>query len=368
MNFTFQLPTQIFFGAECILNNRVALNRWGKRALIVTGRSSARKSGALTDMQQALDQQGIPWAIFDQIEENPSFTMVEAGGTAARAHQADMIIGIGGGSPLDAAKAIAVLAVNKIPARQLFDGNFPLSPCPVLAVPLTAGTGSEVTHYSILTDTERQTKRSFADPGIFPKAAFLDARYTQSLSQQVTICTAIDALSHAIEGYLSKRSTVMSDHFAIEAIGHFRGIFASLEQNQLTLAEREKMLYASLLGGIVIAQTGTTMIHSLGYSLTYFRKIPHGRANGLLLAEALRFMQPAVPEKTGVILDILGMPDIDALKVTLERLLGEEHPWSSDELDSYASIAMQAANIANTPRFPDREDLKQVLARSTVTR
>lgn len=366
MHFTFHLPTKIFFGTDCIANNSAEFALQGKRPLIVTGRTSAKASGALTDIETALKQSGLQWTVFDSIEENPSFATVEAGGQVARSFGADMIIGVGGGSPLDAAKAIAVLATSPVRAQQLFDGGFPAQPLPVIAVPLTAGTGSEVTQYSILTDTERQTKRSFAHRDIFPKAAFLDARYTQTLSQQITISTAIDALSHAIEGFLSKRSTLMSDLMACEAIGHFRGMFANLERNQLTLADREKLLYASLLGGVVIAQTGTTMIHSLGYSLTYFRNIPHGRANGLLLAEALRFMQPAVPEKIDAILHTLGLPDITALKVTLERLLGEEHPWSHDELESFSAIALQAANIANTPKIPSGDDLKRVLAESTA--
>lgn len=364
MNFTYHLPTKIFFGSNCIAESSVEFSFWGMRPLIVTGRSSAKKSGALADVETVLKQLGMEWSLYDRIEENPSFATVEAGGAAARAHDADMIIGIGGGSALDAAKAIAVLAVNDIPARKLFDGNFQAQPLPVIAIPLTAGTGSEVTQYSILTDTERQTKRSFAGRALFPKAAFLDARYTQSLSQTITINTAIDALSHAVEGYLSRRSTAMSDHLAIDAIRHFSGMFNALGRDSLTLAEREELLYVSLLGGMVIAQTGTTMIHSLGYSLTYFRNIQHGRANGLLLAEALRFMQPAAPEKIASVLAALGIPEIDTLKKTMSSLLGPEKPLTQEELDRFSGIALLAANIANTPRIPDESDLKSVLAAS----
>lgn len=364
MYFTYHLPTKIFFGSGCIAENSVEFPLWGTRPLVLTGRSSAKKSGALADVETVLKQLGMEWSLFDRIEENPSFATVEAGAAAARAHDADMIIGIGGGSALDAAKAIAVLAVNDIPARKLFDGNFQAQPLPVIAIPLTAGTGSEVTQYSILTDTERQTKRSFAGRALFPKAAFLDARYTQSLPQTITINTAIDALSHAVEGYLSRRSTVMSDHLALDAIRHFSGMFNALGRDSLSLAEREELLYVSLLGGMVIAQTGTTMIHSLGYSLTYFRNIQHGRANGLLLAEALRFMQPAVPEKIASVLEALGIPDIDTLKKTMSSLLGPERPSSKEELDLFSGIALQAANIANTPRIPNENDLKNILAAS----
>ncbi|HSW62231.1 MAG TPA: iron-containing alcohol dehydrogenase family protein [Dissulfurispiraceae bacterium] len=368
MNFTFHLPAKIFFGLECVAKNSAEFALWGKHALIVTGRSSAIASGALADVLAALGSHGMTWEIFDRIEENPSFATVEAGGAAARCYKADMIIGIGGGSPLDAAKAIAVLAGNRISARQLFDGNFPAPPLPIIAVPLTAGTGSEVTQYSILTDAERRTKRSFADRGVFPKAAFLDARYTQSLSRTVTINTAIDALSHAVEGYLSKRSNFMSDQLALNAICHFGKMIGALGRDILSIDERERLLYVSLLGGMVIAQTGTTMVHSLGYSLTYFRNIPHGRANGLLLAEALRYAEKTVPGKIAAILEALGLHSIDELKDTMLLLLGPEEPWTAEELETFSSIALQAANIANTPKVPDQGDLKRVLINSAMMR
>jgi alcohol dehydrogenase class IV len=156
----------------------------------------------------------------------------------------------------------------------------------------------------------------------------------------------------------------MSDLFALDAIRHFGTTMSALKRASLTLGEREQLLYVSLLGGMVIAQTGTTMVHSLGYSLTYFRNIPHGRANGLLLAEALRFNQPVVPEKIAAILDALGMETIDDLKASMSDLLGEEEPWTPEELETFAHIAIQAANIANTPRTPDASDLKKVLADS----
>lgn len=367
MSFTFHVPTRVFFGTGCIQENSAELARWGQRALIVTGRSSARTSGALDDMQQALDRQGITWAIFDRIEENPSLATVESGSAAARAHRADMIIGIGGGSPLDAAKAIAALAANNISARQLFDGAFAVQPLPVIAVPLTAGTGSEVTQYSILTDTESRTKRSFADRSVFPKAAFLDARYLHALPAPITINTAVDALSHAVEGYLSRRSTVISNMLALEAIRSFGTVMKALSQKTFSPDDRERLLYVSLLGGMVIAQTGTTMVHSLGYSLTYFRNIPHGRANGLLLAEALRFAEPEVPEKIAAILAALGLESLDALKDTMHLLLGPEEPWTPEELETFADIALLAANIANTPKVPGRNDLQQVLINSIIT-
>ncbi len=271
---------------------------------------------------------------------------------------------LAGGSPLDAAKAIAVLAVNDIAARQLYDGDFAVRPLPVLAVPITAGTGSEVTQYSVLTDNEQQTKRSFATPDNFPKAAFLDARYTRSLPWTVTVNSAVDALSHAIEGYLAKRSTALSDALALQAMRAFGLVSASLARGELTLDEREQLLYASLLGGMVIAQTGTTAVHALGYPLTFFHQVPHGRANGLLLGEYLRFNMPAVPEKVEEVLAAVQLSDVDAFKALMHRLLPGDEVYTGEQIQEFARIAAQASNLANTPRCPGREDLEHLLQAS----
>lgn len=361
MQFGYYMPTRIFFGQECIVQNQAEFAKWGQRALLVTGRNSARQSGALADVCAALDQQHIAWEIFDQIGENPTFAMVEAGGAAGRAFKPDMIVAIGGGSPLDAAKAIAVLAVNEIAAIQLYDGNFKTDPLPILAVPITAGTGSEVTQYSILTDAERKTKRSFAQPSLFAKAAFLDARYTGSLSRDVTIDTAVDALSHCIEGYLSRRATAVSDSLALEAIRRFGMVRQALTGNEISLATRETLLYVSLLGGMVIAQTGTTVVHALGYSLTYFHQVPHGRANGMLMGEYLRFNMAAAKDKIHWVLEGLQMKSVDEFKHWLDELFPGKVNLSDPELEEFALLAGKTTNVANTPRQPSHAELKQLL-------
>ena len=368
MQFGFYMPTRIVFGQECIAQNQAEFAKWGRRALIVTGRNSARVSGALPDVCTALDQQNIAWEIFDQIGENPTFAMVEAGGAAGRKFRPDMIVAIGGGSPLDAAKAIAVLTVNEIAAAQLYDGNYGVEPLPILAVPITAGTGSEVTQYSILTDLERQTKRGFAQPSLFARVAFLDGRYTRSLSHGVTVDTAVDALSHCVEGYLSKRATVISDALALEAIRRFGSVRRALQNPEISLEAREALLYVSLLGGMVIAQTSTTAVHALGYSLTYFHQVPHGRANGLLMGEYLRFNDAAAPEKIQCVLAAMQMQSIDEFKQWLDELFPGKTSLTEQQVEEYAVIAAKTANIANTLRQPGHEELKSLLRDSLLVR
>ncbi|MDF2500167.1 MAG: iron-containing alcohol dehydrogenase [Anaerosporomusa subterranea] len=364
MQFRFFMPTKLYFGSNCIQENKEEFLQWGKKALVVTGRNSARLSGALADLTRTLEQAKIDYELFEQIEENPTIEAVEAAGLVARRFKPDMIIAIGGGSPLDAAKAIAVLAVNDMPARKLFDGGFAVQPLPILAVPLTAGTGSEVTPYSILTDVERQTKRSFSDPSIFPKVAFLDARYTQTLSRSVTVNSAVDALSHAIEGYLSRRSTPVTDCMALEAIRSFGAVKQALLNGIFTLPDREALLQMSLVAGIVLAQTATTVVHALGYSLTYFSGIPHGRANGLLLAEYLRFNAPVIPEKVNSVLEALGLGSIDEFGELLNKLLTGDEVFTAEDFERFAVLANKAPNTAFTARQPNLDELKQILMAS----
>jgi alcohol dehydrogenase class IV len=364
MQFRFFMPTKVYFGNGCIQDNKAEFLQWGKKALVVTGRNSARLSGALADVTGILKETAIEFEVFDKIEENPTLEAVEAAGIVARRFQPDMIIAIGGGSPLDASKAIAVLAVNDMPARNLYNGGFAALPLPILAVPLTAGTGSEVTPYSILTDVENQTKCSFSDPGIFPKVAFLDARYTQTLSRSVTVNSAVDALSHAIEGYLSRRSTPVTDCMALDAIRCFGAVKQALIDGSFNLADREALLQISLIAGIVLAQTATTMVHALGYSLTYFRDIPHGRANGLLLAEYLRFNELVIPEKVHAVLDALGLASIDEFSAFLSKLLTGDEVFSPAEIEKFAVLASKAPNTAFTARQPNLAELQQLLQAS----
>jgi len=364
MQFNFSIPTKVYFGANCIADNANQFSQWGSKALIVTGRNSAKISGAFDDVVNALSKAGIDWELFDQIEENPTFEAVKRGGEQARRYQPQMIIAIGGGSPLDAGKAIAALATNNIAVSALYNNDLAIPPLPLIAIPLSAGTGSEITPYSILTDSERQTKRSFSNPLLFPQAAFLDARYTQTLSENVTIHSAVDALSHSVEGYLAKRATPVTDSLALAAITCFGKVRAALTARKLTFSDRELLLYISLLGGMVIAHTGTSSVHGLGYPLTYYHRVPHGRANGLLLAEYLRFNQPVVPDKITSILQALNLTDLSAFQAWMSGLLDNSEVYTAKEVAAFAASASTLPNATNMPRQATAADLEQWLRHS----
>jgi len=362
--FSFRMPTKVIWGQGCIEQNKAELTSLGKKVLIVTGKKSAKLSGALDDVITSLASVNINYIVFDEVEENPSLETVAKGGRIAFAEKVEFIIGIGGGSPLDASKAIAALGTNNIEAKHLFTGKLSNPVLPIVSIPITAGTGSEVTQYAIITDHEMETKRNFSTGETFPTLAFLDAKYTKTLPYEVTVNTAIDFLSHALEGYLSRRSTPMSDALAKEVFSLFKGSYQALLDNEINLELREKLLYASMLAGVVISQTGTCMVHCLGYPLTYYSEIPHGRANGLVMTEFLRFNYEVAQAKVELFLDLVGANTIEGFDLLITSLLGERKKISDEMLEKYAYSAAQLPAIQFTPRIPTEKELLEVLKRS----
>lgn len=370
MELNFYMPTKVIMGEDCVTKQAVLLKEYGRKALIVTGTNSAKINGALQDVEEALESQGIEYDLFDRIMANPTVACVYEGAACAKEKKADFIIGIGGGSPMDAAKAIALLAVQDIAEEEIFLGKFVNEALPLVLIPTTAGTGSEVTPYSILTNTAGQTKTSIASPAIFPKLALLDAKYMRDLSVEITVNTGVDALSHAIEGMLSVRATKVSDGIAVQSIQEIVPCLSALSPDtnkpsaEIPMQLREKLLYGSMLAGVVISHTGTTAVHSMGYSLTYFKNIDHGRANGLLLPSFLRFVMKQDATLVKQILSAMSFSSLDDLEALFLRLLGDRERITGHEIEKYAGIAIKAKNILNSKVKPEKEDLIQMYERS----
>jgi alcohol dehydrogenase class IV len=371
MKINYCMPTRILMGENCIFENRGFLGGLGAKALLVTGKHSARENGALADAVKALEANGQSSFLYDRVMSNPTVDCVFEAADAAKQAGCDFVLAIGGGSPMDAAKAAAALAVNPVQKSELFGAAFPKA-LPVAAVPTTAGTGSEVTQYAIVTNDAARTKTSVASPALFPRVAFLDAKYTRGLNRTVTVNTAVDALSHAVEGMLSVRASVLSDALARESITAIAECFDALcdfrDGSPMDTAIRRKLLYASALAGMVIANTGTTAIHSTGYMLTYNKNIDHGRANGLLFAEFLKFIEgkergrdyPRIPG----ILSALRMGSLDEFAAVLDKLLLHREKLEAAELEQYAETAITAKNVLNTVIPPEKEDLLAILRKS----
>lgn len=360
----YYMPTKIISSENCVLENSAEL-ALGKKALIVTGRTSAEKCGALADVRSALDREGVKYEVYAEIENNPTVECAFAAGEAAKSAGADFIVAIGGGSPLDAAKAAAVYAVNDIEPMKIFDGGFKNKTLPIAAVPTTAGTGSEVTPYSILTLTDAGTKRNFTCYDCFPKTAFLDGRYTANLPLQVTRNTAVDAMCHAIESAVSKRSTVLSEYIALETLRLIGSCTDALETGAFTPSDRQTLLNAATLGGIAISQTGTTIVHSMGYQPTFTKNVPHGMSNGLLMGAFLKWCYDCAQKTVDKCMDALGMESVDAFSDYLSRILPCEARFTAEDIESYLEISMKA-KLASCPKTVTADDERAIYTKSLI--
>jgi len=295
------MPTEIVFGAGALDSLGERLLSYGCKPLVVTGKGSARTNGSL----DRILVQCSGAVLFEGVEENPTASQCDNGGELCRANGCDCVVALGGGSAIDAGKAIAGLARNPGPcAKYLAAAAFPERPLPIIAIPTTAGTGSEVTPYAVIVDDSARYKRTIRD--LFPAVALLDPDLTVRMPRTVTVNTGLDALSQAMEGMVSKRSTSLGNELALAVCRIVREWLPCAADEPDNLEARGQMLYAAMLSGCVIAQSGTTLVHGMGYYFTLRFGVAHGLANALLLAPLFQFNAEHDPRKIALMANALG--------------------------------------------------------------
>ena len=368
MRFAFEQSGRIVFGRGTLPEVGRYAASLGSRALLVTGRSFAASSGLLQRLVDSLREANLDVVVFPEVEPNPSLRTVERGARLAASKGVDVVVGFGGGSPLDAAKAIAaVLALGGAPSDHLYPKAVEKA-LPVVALPTTTGTGSEVTQYSVLVDPDARKKVVMQGPALVPRVAILDADVTDYMPGRLVASTGFDALSHALEAFISRRASPLSNLFALEAA---RIILSNLPSAVKGSREaRELMLYASMLAGVAINQAGSTLAHGLGYYLTVYHDLHHGVANALLLPHVLAFYA----ERVGKVDELAASLNFRSWEELVERVckLADEVgiPDSAasvgvaeSELVGMAEEAMfYRRNIENGPVIPSRDEIKQIYA------
>jgi len=304
------MPAHIYSENNCINRRSAELCALGRHALIVTGRSSSANNGSLDDVLYALREHGTAYTVFDRVEENPSVETVMAARDLGLSTGADFVIGIGGGSPLDCAKAAAIMMKNSGEQWGYLYEEGLCTALPIAAVPTTCGTGSEVTAVSVLTRYDLGTKLT-AKKKVFPDIALIDGRYLLYAPARLIAVTAVDALSHLIESAVNTQADTFSDMTVFAGLREWAACRPYLEgTTALTQEGAQRLMNASALAGMSIAQTGTTIPHSLSYLLTYEAHIPHGAAVGAFQSNYLRF---APQERRDMVLSAAGFRDTDEL-------------------------------------------------------
>jgi alcohol dehydrogenase class IV len=369
--FRYYAPTEIGFGAG-LLDELGAHVRRAKRVCVVTGRKSAEASGLKDRIEKLLRDAGVEILVFGAAPPNPPCTDVDQIARRARDTKCQLVIGVGGGSAMDAAKGVAVGAMNPTPVAELVGTDWPYRALPLLMIPTTAGTGSEVNQYAILTDERIGDKVNLNGPDTYPYLALLDPELTVDLPVEYTVDTGVDAFCHAVEGYISRRATPLSDALALEAIARVRHALPTVVKKPDDVVARGEMLYAACVAGLVIAQAGTTMVHALGYHLTLKHGVSHGRANAALIAHGLDFNYEAAPEKIGRVYELFGgardRDGVEALKAWLHELgvvtgLGH-YGVSEQEIAAYAEYVMGKGNTGSSPRVVSAKDIERLLEKS----
>ncbi|NLW73305.1 MAG: iron-containing alcohol dehydrogenase [Clostridiales bacterium] len=369
MKFDVNIPVRIFSGKGCLKQNANRLIL-GRRAVIVCGRHGARASGALDDVSSLLEAAGTDYMIFDKATENPPVEICHEGGRAASAFRADFIIGIGGGSALDSAKAIAAFAANPgIEPLDIYDPEKLVNPSlPLVLIPTTAGTGSEANAYSVLTLPDGKRKRTFTSEMSWAKYAFLDPDYTLSLPKSYTVSCALDAFAHGIESYLSPKATGLSSALALYAMKLIWNVLSYRPEN-FTYEMHEDLLYASCAAGIAISVTGSGFPHPLGYPITLLDGIPHGAACAVFEGDYIRYNQKTETgaRKINEIASYLGTTP-ETMAVLLPELSGVKLEFTPSQIEERIELVCNAKNYVNSPYVITKDEMYEIYNRHFLAR
>ena len=304
-------PTRICFGLGCREKLPELVGQLGQRPVLVSDRALQRLD-SVTELVRSL---GPHTTTFFEVDPNPTVASVDALAQLIRAAQCDVVVAVGGGSSLDCGKVAGALAVQGGTARQYHSEGRRLDArrLPLVAMPTTAGTGSEVTPIAVLDDAEKNCKAPIAHASLFPTVALIDPSLTVTMPAHVTACTGLDALAHAIEGYWSKNHQPICDLMACEAMPlvfrHLRTAF----HEPGNLAAREGMCQAALLGGLAFQLPKNAAVHACSFPLSSRYHLPHGAACALTLDHFIRFNAPALGERGAKLARAAGFEDLLAL-------------------------------------------------------
>jgi alcohol dehydrogenase len=316
----FHAPTRIVFGSGAVAQVKAEAERAGgdDRPLIVTDKGLIAAGVAdkvLSQFPRAL--------VFDEVEANPKHTTVNRAGELAREAKPRLVIGLGGGSSLDAAKAVALLAANPGGIED-YEGRekYATPPLPLLAVPTTCGTGSEVTWVSVITHTGRMFKMSIKGTAMYPVAAVVDPDLLRSLPGPLVASTGMDALTHAVEAYTVKPANPITDIFARDAVrlilSSIMGAFSDIKGN---VEARERLMLGSLVAGLAFGNSDVGAVHCLAESVGSMFDTPHGVANAVFLPLVMEFNLPAVAGKYVDLARVAGINDEDERRAA-QKLVG----------------------------------------------
>lgn len=377
----FVVPNHIVIGTNVLEESTSQLKAMGKKAFIVTGKHVA-VSTMMAKLLNLLDKIEIKYEIFDGITGEPDNKMIEEGVELFKKSESDFLIGIGGGSPLDSAKAIAAMAVNSGSIAEYNGVEITGSIPPLAAIPTTAGTGSEATKFTIITDSEKDIKMLLKGDILVPSLAIVDSMFTQSAPKSVTAATGLDALTHAVEAYTSKKAFSMTDTLAVSAVKRIMKYLPTAYKEPENVEAREQMSIAALEAGICINNSSVTIVHGMSRPIGALFHVPHGMSNAMLLKECLSFAVSGAYEKFANLGYETGVAEkTDDIQTSAEKFIEslqticdvceiptlEQYGIDKDDyyskIDKMATDAVASGSPANTVKDVTVDDCKRIYKR-----
>ena len=374
----FSIPQYIFSGENALQMSGQHIKSYGKKALVVTDDMMV-KLGNVQKLTDTLDEIGVSYVIYSGINSEPTHSMIDEGVEIYKKEKCEFLIGIGGGSPMDSMKAIGAVVTNGGSICDYMGKVIEHSLPPTIAIPTTAGTGSEATKVSIITNTNTNVKMLLNDPKLMANIAIVDPIFTVTAPPAVTAATGVDALTHAIEAYTSLKAFSMSDIYAVSAIKRIFDNIYEVYSNGSNLQARREMAIASLEAGIAFSNASVTIVHGMSRPIGAMFHVPHGLSNAMLLKVCLPYIKPGATARLNHLAKEIGVyrqgmtadEGADAFVVAtiaLLRTLNIQTPAefgiSRDEffqvIPKMSSDALASGSPGNTRRVPNQEEIEEL--------
>ncbi len=380
----FIMPAQMIIGSGAVdqVGAQCAKRGW-KKALIVTDQIM-QKLGIVSQVEQNLAHHGINSVVYAGVNTEPVVEYVQEGLTTFREDGCDFVLAVGGGSPIDTAKAVAVLVTNPGSIEQYKGiGKIGVPGVPLVAIPTTAGTGSEATIYTVITDQKTDVKMLIGSPYLMPTIAIVDPMLTISSPPSVTAATGVDALVHAIEAYVSVKRQPMTDVLCLSAIELIAGNIRQAWANGNNIEAREKMMLGATQAGIAFSNSSVALVHGMSRPIGAYFHIAHGVSNAALLAVVTEFSLVGDPQRYADIARAMGEPTeglslmeaadravvairrlVRDIKIPSLRQLGVERERLMELAPAMADAAIDSGSPANNPRKPTKQEIIELYARA----
>lgn len=372
--FNYRMPTEIIFGRGSSFRISEALKKAGGNKAIIITDEGVWKNNVLKNIEKSLNENSIEYIIFNEVESDPTVQGVAKATQILKENNADVVIGVGGGSSLDTAKAVAVMGTND---GDIFDyvgfGLIKEKPLPIIAIPTTSGTGSEATFWSVLADKTKNIKASVGGWEIMPTIAILDPELTLTLPPFITASTGMDALCHAMESYVAKSTQPISEGMSIQSMKMIARSLRRAVTRGDDIEAREDMMLASLIASFAFNVTRLGLAHALAIPFGAHFHIPHGTVNAILLPWVMEYNLPAATEKYIEIAkifgeDVTGLSPMNAARRSVEAIKNlnkdigltfglKEWGVTEDSLQLIAEEGFKSGNVTVNPRKSTVKDL-----------